>query len=85
MCQFIYLLVGTETTRNVPANVSSYTIDGLQPNSAYTIQVAALVGSREGGPAILNVRTGILLNIFSTTVVAFKNANATTGKNYMKK
>uniref|UniRef100_A0A3P9NZX5 Collagen type VII alpha 1 chain n=1 Tax=Poecilia reticulata TaxID=8081 RepID=A0A3P9NZX5_POERE len=33
----------------VAADVSSYTIDGLRPNSAYTVQVSALVGSREGG------------------------------------
>uniref|UniRef100_A0A3B5MQU2 Collagen, type VII, alpha 1 n=1 Tax=Xiphophorus couchianus TaxID=32473 RepID=A0A3B5MQU2_9TELE len=32
----------------VAADVSSYTIDGLQPNSAYTVQVSALFGSREG-------------------------------------
>uniref|UniRef100_A0A3B3Z0Y5 Fibronectin type-III domain-containing protein n=1 Tax=Poecilia mexicana TaxID=48701 RepID=A0A3B3Z0Y5_9TELE len=50
---------GTETTQTVAADVSSYTIDGLRPNSAYTVQVSALVGAREGSPAVLSVRTGI--------------------------
>ncbi|XP_015244883.1 PREDICTED: collagen alpha-1(VII) chain [Cyprinodon variegatus] len=48
---------GTETTRTIGADVSSYIIDGLRPNSAYTVQVSTLVGSREGTPAILRVRT----------------------------
>ncbi|KAK5612077.1 hypothetical protein CRENBAI_000744 [Crenichthys baileyi] len=48
---------GTETTRVVDADVSSYTIDGLQPNSAYTVYVSPLIGSREGNPAILSIRT----------------------------
>ncbi|MEQ2209983.1 hypothetical protein XENOCAPTIV_006830, partial [Xenoophorus captivus] len=47
----------TETTRIVDADVSSYTIDGLQPNSAYTVYVSPLIGSREGNPAILSIRT----------------------------
>ncbi|MEQ2255516.1 hypothetical protein ILYODFUR_014714, partial [Ilyodon furcidens] len=48
---------GTETTRIVDADVSSYTIDGLQPNSAYTVYVSPLIGSQEGNPAILSIRT----------------------------
>lgn len=49
---------GVETTRNVPADVSSYTIDGLQANSAYTVLVSSLSGSREGSPSTLAIRTG---------------------------
>ncbi|TKS71665.1 Collagen alpha-1(XIV) chain [Collichthys lucidus] len=48
---------GVEATRNVPADVSSYTIDGLQANSAYTVLVSSLSGSREGSPSTLAVRT----------------------------
>ncbi|XP_027135501.1 collagen alpha-1(VII) chain isoform X2 [Larimichthys crocea] len=48
---------GVETTRNVPADVSSYTIDGLQANSAYTVLVSSLSGSREGSPSTLAIRT----------------------------
>ncbi|KAG8007853.1 Collagen alpha-1(VII) chain [Nibea albiflora] len=47
-----------ETTRNVPADVASYTIDGLQANSAYTVLVSLLSGSREGSPSTLAIRTG---------------------------
>lgn len=45
-------------THTVNADVSSYIIDGLDPNSAYSVQVSALSGSREGSPSFLNVRTG---------------------------
>ncbi|KAG7493506.1 collagen alpha-1(VII) chain [Solea senegalensis] len=48
---------GVETTRNVPADVSSYTIDGLQSDLVYTVKVSALSGSREGSPSTLNIRT----------------------------
>ncbi|KAM9813472.1 uncharacterized protein col7a1 [Neosynchiropus ocellatus] len=46
-----------EKVRNVPADVSSYTIDGLQADSAYNLYVSSLIGSREGSPAILKIRT----------------------------
>ncbi|KAM6927203.1 uncharacterized protein col7a1 [Xenentodon cancila] len=48
---------GVETARTVAADTSSYTIDGLQPASAYSVEVSALFGSREGNPSVLNVRT----------------------------
>ncbi|XP_053723610.1 collagen alpha-1(VII) chain isoform X2 [Synchiropus splendidus] len=48
---------GVETVRNVPADVSSYTIDGLQADSAYNLYVSSLIGSREGSPATLKIRT----------------------------
>uniref|UniRef100_A0A3B4FDU4 Fibronectin type-III domain-containing protein n=1 Tax=Pundamilia nyererei TaxID=303518 RepID=A0A3B4FDU4_9CICH len=53
---------GVETSRKVDASVSTYTIDGLQPDSAYTVQVSTLTGSREGTPAVLDVKTGISLD-----------------------
>ena len=56
---FLFPVAGVETTRTVTSNVSSYTIDGLQANSAYTVQVSALTGSREGSPSTLNIRTGM--------------------------
>lgn len=49
---------GTERTQNVPADVSSFTIDGLQSDSSYTVLVSPIVGSREGNPSMLVVRTG---------------------------
>ncbi|XP_059186339.1 collagen alpha-1(VII) chain [Centropristis striata] len=48
---------GVETTRNVPADVSSFSIDGLQADSAYSVSVSPLTGSREGSPSILSIRT----------------------------
>eukprot|EP00064_Thunnus_orientalis_P003187 superscaffoldBa00000253_g3196 len=48
---------GAETTRNVAADVSSFVIDGLQSDSAYSVLVSALSGSREGSPATLTIRT----------------------------
>lgn len=58
----ILLAAGVETSRKVDASVSTYTIDGLQPDSAYTVQVSTLTGSREGTPAVLDVKTGISLD-----------------------
>lgn len=54
---------GVETTRNVAADVSSFSIDGLQSDSAYSVLVSALTGSREGSPSTLTVRTGTTLNL----------------------
>lgn len=76
--QCISLHTGTETTRTIGADVSSYIIDGLRPNSAYTVQVSTLVGSREGTPAILRVRTGVWLNF--SIVPAFRNVSDAAGK-----
>lgn len=47
-----------ETSHTVNADISSYVIDGLEPNSAYSVQVSTLSGSREGSPSFVNVRTG---------------------------
>lgn len=58
----ILLAAGVETSRQVDASVSTYTIDGLQPDSPYTVQVSTLTGSREGTPAVLDVKTGISLD-----------------------
>lgn len=49
---------GTETVQNVPADVSSFTIDGLQSDSSYTVLVSPVFGSQEGSPSTLAVRTG---------------------------
>uniref|UniRef100_A0A3P9NZE4 Collagen type VII alpha 1 chain n=1 Tax=Poecilia reticulata TaxID=8081 RepID=A0A3P9NZE4_POERE len=59
---------GTETTQTVAADVSSYTIDGLRPNSAYTVQVSALVGSREGSPAVLKSDQSVVGTVTSLKV-----------------
>ncbi|XP_055077830.1 collagen alpha-1(VII) chain [Periophthalmus magnuspinnatus] len=48
---------GFEASRTVATNVSSFTIDGLQADSAYSVLVSALSGSREGNPATITVRT----------------------------
>ncbi|KAM3877835.1 uncharacterized protein col7a1 [Diretmus argenteus] len=48
---------GVEVSRTVASNVTSYTIDGLQADSAYRVLVSSLTGSREGSPASLNIRT----------------------------
>ncbi|XP_074490386.1 uncharacterized protein col7a1 [Sebastes fasciatus] len=48
---------GVEATRNVAADVSSYTIDGLQSDSAYSVLVSSLTGSREGSPSTLSIKT----------------------------
>lgn len=45
-------------TRNVAGDVSTYTIDGLQSDSSYSVLVSSLTGSREGSPSTLNIRTG---------------------------
>lgn len=57
-----FALTGVETTRTVSAETSSYTLDGLQQDSAYNVQVVPLFGSREGNPSVLNVRTGMSVN-----------------------
>lgn len=54
---------GIETTQNVPADISSFTIDGLQADSAYTVLVSPLFGSREGSPSSLVIRTGTCVSL----------------------
>lgn len=49
---------GTETIQNVPADMSSFTIEGLQSDSSYTVQVSPVFGSQEGSPSTLAVKTG---------------------------
>ncbi|CAL8338963.1 unnamed protein product [Merluccius merluccius] len=48
---------GVEVTRSVAANTTSFSIDGLQADSAYRVSVYTLAGSREGNPVSLNVKT----------------------------
>lgn len=55
----IYSTAGVENSQKVSADASSYTIDGLQPNSAYIISISGLVGSREGAATTVNTRTGL--------------------------
>lgn len=62
----VLLGAGIETVRNVPADISSFTIDGLQSDSAYTVLVSPLIGSREGSPSTLVIRTGTRPNLSNT-------------------
>ncbi|XP_066555651.1 collagen alpha-1(VII) chain [Amia ocellicauda] len=48
---------GVESSRSVAGDVTSFTIDGLQEDSAYRISVSALIGSTEGTSTSLNTRT----------------------------
>lgn len=56
--EHLRLSAGVESTRNLPADTSSFTIDGLQSDSAYTVFVSPMIGSREGSPANIVIRTG---------------------------
>lgn len=49
---------GQKISRVLPADINSYTIDGLRPGTVYLIEVSALVGSREGTSATTTVTTG---------------------------
>ncbi|XP_032094990.1 collagen alpha-1(VII) chain [Thamnophis elegans] len=49
---------GQEISRVLPADINSYTIDGLRPGTVYFIEVSALVGSREGSSATTTATTG---------------------------
>lgn len=57
--------VGTETTQNVPADTSSFTIEGLQSDSSYTVQVTpvfgSVFGSLDGSPSTLAIKTGTFI------------------------
>lgn len=55
---FFLLCAGVESTRNLPADTSTFTIDGLQADSAYTVFVSPMIGSREGSPVNVVIRTG---------------------------
>lgn len=48
---------GVESSRNLAADVTSFSIDGLQADSAYQVFVSSLIGSREGSPTSQNFRT----------------------------
>lgn len=52
------LFAGVESTRNLPADTSTFTIDGLQSDSAYTVFVSPMIGTREGSRANIVIRTG---------------------------
>ena len=54
----VCLHAGVEVTRSLAADTTSFSIDGLQADSAYRVSVYTLAGSREGNPVSLNVRTG---------------------------
>lgn len=56
---YLLLCAGVESTRNLPAGASTFTIDGLQSDSAYTVFVTPLIGSQEGSPANVVIRTGL--------------------------
>ncbi|KAJ8265290.1 hypothetical protein COCON_G00143890 [Conger conger] len=49
---------GVEDSRRLPAETTSFAIDGLLENTDYRVSVSSLIGSKEGVPAHLNTRTG---------------------------
>ncbi|XP_018114574.1 collagen alpha-1(VII) chain isoform X2 [Xenopus laevis] len=48
---------GRQLTRTLPADVTSFYIEGLQANSIYAIGVSALVGTSEGSPVTITAQT----------------------------
>ncbi|XP_028823049.1 collagen alpha-1(VII) chain isoform X2 [Denticeps clupeoides] len=48
---------GAESSRTVGTGVNSYTVEGLEKDSAYRVSVSALIGSREGTAATVSTRT----------------------------
>uniref|UniRef100_K7G4Y9 Collagen alpha-1(VII) chain n=1 Tax=Pelodiscus sinensis TaxID=13735 RepID=K7G4Y9_PELSI len=48
---------GQEISRVLPADRTSFSIEGLQAGAAYVVGVSALVGDREGSPVTIPVRT----------------------------
>ncbi|XP_078518525.1 collagen alpha-1(VII) chain [Lissotriton helveticus] len=49
---------GREFSRLLPAEPTSFYVDGLEANTVYTIAVSAQIGSRESAPVTLTARTG---------------------------
>ncbi|KAJ8257173.1 hypothetical protein GJAV_G00182690 [Gymnothorax javanicus] len=58
---------GVEDFRRVASDIFSLTMDDLQADTEYRVAVSALIGSREGVPAYLNVRTGAEQAVGSVT------------------
>uniref|UniRef100_A0A3Q2TPZ7 Fibronectin type-III domain-containing protein n=1 Tax=Fundulus heteroclitus TaxID=8078 RepID=A0A3Q2TPZ7_FUNHE len=54
---WIPFLGGNEKSHVVPAASATFTVDKLRESSAYKIQVAPVVGSREGSPVLVTART----------------------------
>lgn len=79
---------GVQSTNNVDADVSSFTIDGLQSDSAYSILVSSLTGNREGSPSTLSVRTGTsaecLIHITAVAQSVFWEEHGYGGKDNTK-
>lgn len=50
-------MLGAEQSRDLGAEASSFTIEGLQPDEALVIGVAAVVGRRVGEVITLSART----------------------------
>lgn len=63
---------GTEKTQYVPADVSSFTIEGLQSDSSYILQVSPVFGSQEGIPSTLAIETGTCVCLLLGEAFGFK-------------
>lgn len=48
---------GERKSHVVPSGSTTFTIQGLQESTAYKIQVASVVGSKEGSPVLVTART----------------------------
>lgn len=58
LCDYpMFCIAGVEQTRLLGAEVTAFTIDGLQPDEALVIGVAAVVDQRVGEAVTLSART----------------------------
>lgn len=57
LCSLMFCLAGAEQSRLLGAEVTAFTIDGLQPDEALVIGVAAVVDQRVGEVVTLSART----------------------------
>lgn len=51
-------LLGQEQSRFLPADPTTFTIEGLRAGTVYAIGVSAIVDGREGSPVTTTGRTG---------------------------
>ena len=70
--------LGAEQSRVLSADTTSYTIEGLQPDEALALGVAAVIGSRVGEAVTLTARTNPVSGSGVISRVEVFNVNSRT-------
>lgn len=56
---YVYPLDGTERSQVIPGDQTTFDLTDMQEGITYVVRVTAVVGTREGSPVTINVKTGL--------------------------